>query len=482
MAYKHGAEASENRSQILTVNSGSANIAFIVGTAPINLTDETDVNVVQRLANEDDAVKLFGFDKNYAKYSLSEAIDIFFTKYRVGPVYMVNVLDPAVHFKSADPETIPQINRKATLSQLGAIPSTVEVRIDTTLMVKDVDYQLLFNDQNKLVITTLVGGNIKESDVLEVSYNVLDPSMVTADDIIGKITATGDYTGIKLVHTIYPEFNEVVGTLTAPHWTHITNVKNELITSANNLSDQFTANVTLDLDTSSISWYPDAVKVKSEAVLDDPRMNLCLGDLYIDDVKYTHSLYLAAHKQYIAQSNGDVPNINPSNKTYIGINGYKLNGKSLTLTKSMAEYLNGNGIIVSRKITGSWRCWGNRTACFPANKDPKDFDIALRDMGNWLLNNIIIFTEQEVDGQMDRAWLTRIIGSVQGWLDSLKGSGKLITGNYSVPLSKNPLNDIANGLIRFLLEWTSPGTASAIITEGEFNVQDLLKPLENLQG
>lgn len=479
--YDHGASSSETPSRILVVNTTSAQIAFVVGTAPINQVDELNVNVLHRIQNEEEAVKLFGFDKDYQKYTLCAAIDIFFKKYTVGPMYLVNVVDPKKHFKPIKAETNIQINRQMILSQLGAIPSTVEVSVGKDVMVEDTDYTLAFNDDNKLVVTTLESGAIKPADELQVNYNVLDPSMVTVDDIIGKISILGELSGIKLVQNVFPEYNEIVGSLLAPKYSKNINVANELIANANNISEQYKANAIIDLDTTKIKLYSDAVKVKADLNLNDKRLNVCLGDVLIDDVEYFLSLYVAAIKQYIAQLNNGIPNQNPSNKKLIGITEYRLNGKKLLLNIAQAKYLNGNGIIAVRNLSG-WRVWGNRTACFPGNTDIKDFDIAVRDMGNWLLNNIVLFADQFVDGTMNLPWLQRLVESIQEWLDGLIGQSQLISGSFTAPVDKNPISDVANGKIRFVLKWATSATASAIIIEGEFVVSDLIKPLEALQG
>lgn len=479
--YDHGASSSETKSKILVVNASSAQICFIVGTAPIHLVDETNVNRLLRIQNEEEAVKLFGFDSDYQKYTLCEAIDVFFTKYKVGPVYMVQVGDPNKHFKPAAPETNSLINGKLILSQLGAIKSSVEVMVDGNLMELNTDYTLAYNDANKLVITALDTGSIKPTDTLEVTYNIFDTSMVTAEDVIGRVDVDGTLSGIKLVENVYPQFNEMIGSILAPRYSQDITVTNELVAHARNLSEQLIANAIVDLDTTKVKLYSDAVKVKTDSNLIDPHLNVCLGDVYIANKAYTLSTYVAATKQYIAKNNDNVPNQNPSNKSLFGVTGYKLNGKDLFLNKAQAKYLNANGIIVVRNISG-WKIWGNRTACYPGGTDIKDFDIAVRDMGNWLLNNIVQFAEQFVDGQIDLPWLQRLEQSIQAFLDGLVGQNKLISGSFTAPVDKNPISDIANGTVRFVLKWATAATASSIIIEGEFVVEDLIKPLQDLQG
>lgn len=472
--YKHGAFAKESPTSVLTVINTTANISFVVGTAPINLIDEKNVNKLYRLANYEDAVKNFGFDPDYDQYTLSEAIDVFFTKYQVAPVYFVNVLDPVKHKKAAMAETNPQINGQVILSQKGAIKSSVAVNVDKDTKKLDVDYSLGFNKDNLLVVTALDGGSIKPEDKLIVTYDVLDASKVKASDIIGGIDAAGVYSGIQLAQKAYPKFNEVLGSLIAPGWSQDITVTNALLATAKNLNNVFKANAIVDMDTSKVKTYTDAVSIKQKSGLTSEFLNLCFGDLYLDEQKYNHSTMLCALKQYIAGINDSIPNKNPSNKSYY-INGFKLNGQDLDLDRSQAQYLNANGIIVARNGTNGWRSWGNRTACFPGDTDVKNYDIALRDMGNWLMNTLVVFIDQMVDEQIDRPLILRIEESEQRWLDGLVGSGKLISGRVLFLKDKNPLSELLAGNIYFKLLWTSGPTASSITNEVEFNVHELNK-------
>ncbi len=470
--YKHGSYAKESPTSIFTVVNAEANISFVVGTAPINLTDEKNVNELHRLATYADAVNAFGFDPDYDKYSLSEAIDVFFTKYKVAPVYFVNVLDPAKHKKAATPETNPQINSQVLLSQKGAIKSSVIVAVGKDSKKLDSDYTLAFNADNLMVVTSLDGGTIKPTDELTVTYDVLDSSKVKVADIIGGVDVAGKYSGIELAQQVYPQFNEVLGSLIAPGWSKDITVDAALLANAKSLNTVFKANVIIDLDTSKAKTYADAVSIKQKAGLTNELINLCFGDLYLGDQKYNQSTVVAALKQLIAANNDGIPNQNPSNKAYF-TNGFKLNGIDLFLDSKQAEYLNKNGIIVARKLSSGWRCWGNRTACFPADTDVKNYDIAVRDMFNFLMNTCVLNTEQMVDGQIDRALVLRIQTTIQGWLDGLKGTGKIISGSISFTQEKNPLSELLMGNVYFQLQFTTATTASSITTEITFNANDL---------
>jgi phage tail sheath protein FI len=324
---------------------------------------------------------------------------------------------------------------------------------------------------------TLESGSIKPDDTLTVNYNVLDPSMITADDIIGGISDTGDYSGIQLAQKAYPQFNEVLGSLIAPSWSQDIKVSVALLSIAKKLNSVFIANAIVDLDTSSCKKYQDAIDVKQKSSLIDAHYNLCFGDAYLADTKYNLSTLVAAVKQYITQQNDNFPNQNPSNKL-LYINNFKLNGKELYLDREQANYLNANGIITARNGTSGWRVWGNRTACFPSDTDIKNFDIAVRDCFNFVRNTCVVSVDQMVDSQIDRALILRIESTLQGWVDGLVGSGKLISGKINFLKDRNPLSELLAGNIYFNLQITSGPTASSISIDVAFNVNDLNRIFE----
>ena len=109
MAYNHGVSVSEVPTSIVPPVSVSAGIPFIVGTAPINMTDPSNVNKPVLCSSYAEAVAAFGYVppaadssglKKYA-YSISEFIYSQFALFGVGPAIIVNVLDPATHKTAA---------------------------------------------------------------------------------------------------------------------------------------------------------------------------------------------------------------------------------------------------------------------------------------------------------------------------------------------------------------------------------------------
>lgn len=130
MAYNHGVKVSEKATSILPPVSVSAGIPFIVGTAPVNMTDPSNVNKPVLCSSYAEAVAAFGYVppaldatsglKKY-EYSISEFIYSQFALFGASPVIIVNVLDPAKHKKTASASTVSLSNGAAKIEETGII-------------------------------------------------------------------------------------------------------------------------------------------------------------------------------------------------------------------------------------------------------------------------------------------------------------------------------------------------------------------------
>ena len=79
----------------------------------------------------------------------------------------------------------------------------------------------------------------------------------------------------------------------------------------------------------------------------------------------------------------DIPFASPSNHSSKMTAAVTKSGKELLLDLNQANYLNENGICTLFNWEGGWMLWGNETACFPFNTDPKDRLINVRRFYNW---------------------------------------------------------------------------------------------------
>ena len=105
-------------------NASQAGVAPVYfGTAPVNFLSDFGgtVNTPLKISNMSDAQKKLGHfsdSAKWSKYTLCEAVAAHFANENgnVGPIYVVNVLDPATHKKSTQTsKSLTFANKKATI-------------------------------------------------------------------------------------------------------------------------------------------------------------------------------------------------------------------------------------------------------------------------------------------------------------------------------------------------------------------------------
>lgn len=212
MAYQHGITVLEQATSLTAPIKGDSAIQVVFGTAPINLAENpysaTNVPIIAYSYAE--TVKQLGFSYDFKKYTLCQSIYASFQLYAVAPVIFVNVLDPKKHKKQNAVSTVPVKNMQATVQVDGILADTVSVKKDTesgTALKVNTDYVTEFDSNGYLVITLTATGAGKDAKSLSVTSTSIDPTAVTAADVVGGYNAsTGAETGMELVRQIYPKF------------------------------------------------------------------------------------------------------------------------------------------------------------------------------------------------------------------------------------------------------------------------------------
>lgn len=112
----------------------------------------------------------------------------------------------------------------------------------------------------------IAGGKGISATSLTVSGNVLDPSMIKKEDIIGAYNpSTGAETGAEVIRQVYPKLGIVPGLLIAPEWSQEPEVGVALAAKAALLNGVFKAMALVDLDTTKATKYTDTKKVKEDS-------------------------------------------------------------------------------------------------------------------------------------------------------------------------------------------------------------------------
>lgn len=473
MMYKHGIYISETPTSITPPTRAIAGLPVVIGTAPINLsTQGYKVNEPVLCYSFDDAVKAFGFSKDFANYTLCEFIKSHFVLFGMSPAVLINVLDPAIHKTDVSNENINLISDLGTITSTGVLIDTVIVKSSdgSTTYQKDLDYTLAFNEDGELVLTRKKDGNIPQATTsLRVSYSKLDASKVTANDVVGGIDIeTGKATGLELINQVFPKFGLVPGLILAPYWSTKPEVAAVMDIKSQNINGHFKCMSIVDVPTDVVTKYTDVPTWKNNNKCVGKNQIVCWPMLQLNDEVYHMSTQLAGVICKTDSENEGVPYVSPSNRNLNVSSTILKDGLETYLGPDQAAYLNGEGIVTALNFVGGWKAWGNRTGKYQASDendkiiDPKDVFIPLRRMFNWIGNTLMIKFWERLDYPLNKRLIESIVDSSNLWLNGLTARQYILGGRVAFLKEENAENDLMNGIIKFHVYVTPPSPAREI--------------------
>ena len=429
------------------------------GTAPVHRLPggASQVNKLILADSLATAFKNIDQSKNYKAFTLCELVDKAFRKYNIGPLVLVNVLDPNIHYKTIAPFTKSVIDGRIVTPDDAIYDSVVIKNIagDKTFVLGS-DYLLSYKDEN-LVVTILKSGAAAGEKSLSIGYDKINPSAVTDADIIGGFDAATDrYAGLELIEMVPTE------TGLTPGFIHIpgrgsASVIAVATAKADKIDSRYSCRVVVDLDTVRTKAVSEVLSAKNGSNIVDPRQ-FAFWPNCITDGQVTHlsTDFVCVAKQVDAANRG-IPFESPSNKL-IKIDGLCLaDGTPVKLPLSQANYLNSIGVVTAINDSG-WRMWGNRTAAFPSDTDIQNMFIAVARMVDFAGNNAVLRTIQFTDKPGNRRLLEGVADTLQldynGWMSA----GAILGGRIEFPKDENPDNQIMDGhyVFRSSFGWVTP--------------------------
>jgi uncharacterized protein len=464
MGYKHGVYSSEVPTSVISPVTATAGLMVVTGTAPINLAKTIEyVNKPLLAYSWAEVVDALGYTDDWDDYTLCEAMDTAFRLYGVAPVVFINVLDPVKHKAVVDPKDVSILNKKATITDKGILLDTLVVKLTSAgqALIKGTDYTATFDSSGNVIIAVITGGEIPSNQsTLSVSFEKLDPTLVTNNDLIGGVDVnTGDSTGLELVNSVFPKFGFVPGQILAPKYSKDPTVAAVMTAKANNINTFFKAMSIEDVDTVASDIYTKVSDWKETNNFTSPNEIVCWPKVALGSKNYHLSTHVACVATTVDSQNDDTPFVSPSNRE-IQINKALLqDGKEVSLGPDQAAYLNGQGIVTALNFIGGWKVWGNRTGAYPSITDVKDSFIPVRRMHNWISNTIILTTWQKVDDPTNNTLIDSVVDSLNMWLNGLTSSGALLGGRVEFRQEENPTTDLLNGTVRFHVSLAEPTPA-----------------------
>lgn len=471
MIYNHKIEATEIKTTVKVSQDAKAGLQVVVGTAPVNMAapGSKTANTPIVCMNFEEAKRKLGYSDDFAQYTLCEAMDVSFRKFGISPIVFINVLDPKKHKKAIESLQGVVNGGRAVFDKAGILVDTLTVTSDSKTLERDKDFVAEFDDSGKLVLSFV---NLENGKTVTLGGFALDPSMVSADDIIGGVNSdSGEETGLEVVRQVYPKTGYVAGQLVVPKWSMDEKVAAVMASKVEKVDGIFDMTAVIDIDTGKYKKYTDLANAKKAMGIFDCNCVLCWPQVMIGDQVYHYSTVWAAMAACTDAQNGDVPYKSPSNKEIMASATVLSDGTEIYLDNTQAALVNSYGIVTAINDQG-WKAWGNETAAYPDDRDVKNRYISCRRMMNWYRNRFITTYKEKVDDPMNRRLIESFIDSENQYLNGLAASGFIPSGcSVSYHEDKNPIERILDGKIVFETQIAFFPPAKHIVAEITFNPQ-----------
>lgn len=464
MSFQHGITTKETATSLVAIKVDSITPTY-VGTAPINLGNIKNVNEPILCYSYEEAVAEFGFVKDFENYTLCEAIDAHFSKFGTAPIVLINVLDPETNKKNVTQESVP-IGEDNTIliKELGILKDTITLNPPK-------EFTAEFDDDGN-VLLVITDSEIPEDRNVQITFDKLDPSTVESDAIIGGIDGlTGKKKGLECISLVFPKYRLVPNPILAPKFSTDSTVAAVMETKASLINGHFKAIALVDIDTTTVTKYSDAVSNKNTNNINSTYIDVSYPKVALGDTQYHLSTQKACIIQKLAFENDSIPYKSPSNESLKADRTCLANGTDILLGIDEANYLNGNGINTAINWINGWVAWGNRASCYPGNTDPKDCFIASRMMFNFLTNSIVQTFWQKVDDPTNTNLINTIKNNINIWLNGLQAAGKIIGGRIEFRAEDNPLTSLIDGKIKFKIYFSPALPAEEIAFDLEIDTE-----------
>ena len=398
LLYKHGVFVQEQATRLVTPAVAESALPVFVGTAPVHNLPEgvaPPVNVPKLVYNMPEFIAEFGIPaagESPEDYTLYQAAEVYLTRYKVAPMVCVNVFDPATH---------------TTTTQVNAQDVTVP-----------------------------------------------DVATVAASDVIGGVDANLKRTGLALVEEVFPRFRLTPGQVIAPKYSKDVSVARAVANACVNVSGHFRAMGVVEVP-DSVTKYTDAPAWLNDNNLTGENLVVMFGDCVFNGAVEPGSIHWARLTGARDLTTDGVPFWSPSNSA-LNCDGMVNAGAELFLTPLEAAYLNGLGIVTGINMIGGLRGWGDQTAAYPGNTDPKDSSIPIRRMFNWIGNTLVKTSWQFVSSPVRRRLLETVQDTFNLWLNGLVAREFILGGRVTFERADNPTLDLMDGKVRWHVYVTPP--------------------------
>lgn len=468
-AYLHGAygqtQAAGNR-----VAAKCQNVMVLVGTAPVHTVFGGAENVNTPILVNDiaEARRYFGYSESWEDYTLCEAMHMFLENKAVGPLVLINVLDPEKHKGEAGTVSLTPSNGSITIA---AAENIVLDSVKVGSLVLNTDYVISYNYQKKAItITEVLPGSLGDGAV-EISYNTVDAGKVTENDVIGSSDGNGLNTGLYAVKNVYQITGFIPSFLLVPGFSSIPAVHAAMYTNSRKINSHWDAWMFVDLpivDSEGAAITLDSAHTWRKANgYTKENETVCFPMIKGTDGKLYHmSVVRAANFAELLLENDGIPYHTASNTAAPVIGNLWLgeeNKGRVYDDEMINKKLCRNGIASAAYIGGRWAMWGAHAADYDTeNKNEVNVSETTRMMLYYISNDFQHRRHYDVDKPLSANDVASIVADEQARLDALVKIGALTYGVASLNADEIARSDMLNGDYVFTFNVTTTPLAKSL--------------------
>jgi hypothetical protein len=361
------------------------------------------------------------------------------------------MLDIKTMHKNVPAEDMPVTDHKIRLPHTAFDDDTLDISTigsGSMKLARGFDFEAFFDGEH-LVIELLKDSPAYDDNMLSVAYREVTPESVTNDVVA---------IGMENIERCLSTTGTVPDLICAPKYSTDPTVA-AIMAAKCKINGLFTAKALVDLSTSGSAGaktYQEALNLKKSTNISDKNQVVCWPMLGNGGRVFHMSTQLAGVLATTDASNDGIPYESPSNKRYIADSIILADGTPITLTHPQANIVEGRGIVTALRFLIGLVCWGNYTACYPENIDPKDYFISVSRMFSWIGNTLIRTHWRTLDRPMIPRIIDSIIDGTNIWLNGLTGSGFLLGARVVFEEAENTLEDLMAGIIKIRILMTPP--------------------------
>lgn len=458
----------------LRVSATSQNAIVYIGTAPVHTISggADNVNKPVIVENIADAKKRFGYSDDFASYTLCEAMHAHLERNGVGPLVLINVLDPAKHVaKTNASKTMTPKNGRVTLAEAGSVVlDSLEVKAGSDVKKLGTDYTAAYDSTKRIITISELKKGALGTSALTITYSEVDVSAVTADDVIGSTDDEGVNTGVYAIKNVYQQTGVIPSFLLAPGFSSIPAVHAAMASVSQKINGHWDAYMFVDLPivTSDGELTLSAASAWKEANgynRENETVYFPMAD-GADGHKYHLSVLAAANFQKLLLEQDGIPYRTASNtecavisNLYLGENAKGRVYDDTTINEMLCK----NGIASAAYVGGRWAIWGCHSADYnQSNADQINISETNRMMMYYISNDFQHRRTPDVDKPMSSNDIASIAAEEQEKLDALIKIGALIYGEVELDMKLDDMSDLMTGDYKFAFNLTTTPLAKSM--------------------